>query len=173
LNEKGATFFHYLCRKLVTKNGLIMKNIVVFLCLCFLCGQPLFGQQTDTLVMKRNKVFLNDSQLNHKELQKILGTDTNAKKSMARATAHSNSASVFGLIGGFCIGCGVITGLHGKNHGWIVAGVGASLVYLSVLFTTAYNKHVRNAVGIYNARNRPATLQIGTFSSGVGVKIAF
>jgi hypothetical protein len=149
-----------------------MKNIVVFLCLCFLCSQPLFGQ-TDTLVMKRNKVFLKGSQLNHKELQKVLNTYPDTKDIMDRATTNYNTAAVFGYIGGFCIGYGVVTGMFGKSYGWAVAGAGVGVALISIPFTSAYNKHVRNAVGIYNARNRPATLQIGTFSSGVGVKIAF
>jgi hypothetical protein len=154
-----------------------MKYIVLFLSLCFLCSQPLFGQQEEnnTLTIKRNRVYLNDSPLSRRELKNMLNAYPDSKKIMAQATSNYNANMIFGIIGGFCIGYGFVSGALGNDSGWIVAGAGAGLTLASFSFFTFYNEHVRNAVGIYNdhVRIKPATLQIGTFSSGVGVRMRF
>ena len=156
-----------------------MKNIILFLFLCFLCGLSLFGQQMtiDTLTIKKNRVFLNDSPLNHKALEKILNTCPDTKKIMEKATSNYNASMVFSCTGGFCIGYGLVNGMLGKKSGWIVAGTGVGIAIFSIPFTTAYNRHIRTAVKTYNDHvisKKPITIQVGMMSTGgVGVKLSF
>jgi hypothetical protein len=154
-----------------------MKYIVLFLSLCFLCSQPLFGQQAkgDTLVIKKNEVYRNGWSLSHKTLKSIMNEYPDSKKIMDQATSSYNTAQVFGFVGGFCIGYGVVSGIMGNKSGWAVAGAGVCVAFVSIPFSTAHKRQVRNAVDIYNdhLRIKPATLEVGTFSSGVGVRMRF
>lgn len=155
-----------------------MKYITIIFVLLFLGLQTMFGQQTktDTLTMKKNRVLLNNAPLNHKALKDIFNANPDTKKIMQSANTNYNVAMAFNCVGGFCIGYGLMDGILGNKAGWIVAGAGVGIALFSIPFTSAYNRHIKNAVEIYNEqmiRQRPVIIKFGMLSTGVGLKMAF
>lgn len=68
---------------------------------------------------------------------------------------------------------------EGGDPNWVLAGVGAGLIVVSIRFSSAYTKHARNAVNIYNSglnnigRTQDISFRAGFTRNGIGLIMTF
>ena len=88
------------------------------------------------LTMKDTKALMRDHEAAFKELQK--------------ANTNKVFSYILGIPGGALIGYPIGTAIGGGDPEWLLAGIGAGLVAVSIPFISGYNKRARNAVNLYN-----------------------
>ena len=88
--------------------------------------------------------------LKPKQLLKITEQNQEAYMIMKKAKSNYDIGSVIGSVGGFLIGWPLGTLIGGGDPNWAMAGVGVGLAVVSIPFYSAYNKHAKTAVRIYN-----------------------
>jgi len=142
-----------------------------------------FGQsKPDSIEIK--KTFLgtvfrqNDKNLTPKQLLDITQSNSEAFKEMKIAKSNYDVGYVFGLAGGFLVGWPIGTAIAGGEPNWTLAGIGAGLIVISIPFSTAYNKHAKNAVNFYNnawklTGSNNVDFKIGLTYNGIGVRVTF
>jgi hypothetical protein len=142
----------------------------------------LYGQnQPDsiTTVNRLGPVFQqNGKNLTPGKLLTITESNPEAYSEMKIATNNYYGSMVFQLPGGFLIGYPIGTALAGGDPNWTLAAIGAGLVVVSIPFTSAYNKHAKNAVSIYNKGLKYSTmikpdLKFGITYNGIGINLRF
>ncbi|MDX9882453.1 MAG: hypothetical protein RBS73_10325 [Prolixibacteraceae bacterium] len=142
----------------------------------------LFAQNTNAPVEIKKSfgtVFTqNGKNLTPRQLAAIMQSDPKAAAEMKIAKSNYSVGSVFGFAGGFLIGWPVGTAIGGGKPNWAMAGIGAGLVAISIPFSSAYTKHAKNAVGIYNEKLKQTSLpkadfKFGLTCNGVGLRITF
>jgi len=138
--------------------------------------------RTDSIEVKinpGNTVFLqNGKKLRPRHLLEITQSNPEAYKEMKTAKSNYDAGFAIGFAGGFLVGWTIGSALTEENPNWILAGVGASLIVISLPFSNAYTKHAKNGVEIHNSRLRPTglnniDLKIGLTCNGVGIKVLF
>ena len=158
-----------------------MKRTFIFF-IFLLCFSQLFAQSnTDTIEVKNGLgvVFKqNGKNLPPRLLLKITESNAVAFKEMQIAKSNSSVSNVFGIPGGFLVGWTLGTAIGGGKANWAVAGIGAGLIVISIPFSTAYSRHAKNAVRIYNAGLKQTAMNkvdysLGLTSYGIGVKMKF
>jgi hypothetical protein len=152
--------------------------IGIFLLTVFtVCGQI----KSDTIEIKKSfgTVFRqNGKNLTPKQLMAITSSNPEAYKEMKIAKSNYDFGSVIGFAGGFMVGWPVGTALAGGDANWTLAGIGAGLICISIPFSTAYTKHTKNAVEIYNNQLRQTgfnqvDFKVGLTCNGIGIKVNF
>ena len=158
-----------------------MKRTIIF-CIFLMSLSQLFAQNhADTIEVKNGLgvVFKqNGKNLPPRQLLKITESNAEAFKEMKIAKSNSSAGNVFGVPGGFLVGWTLGTAIGGGKPNWAVAGIGAGLIVISLPFSTAYSKHAKNAVRIYNAGVKQTAMNkvdysLGLTSYGIGVKMKF
>lgn len=158
------------------------KCILFFVAVLFLIGGQVSAQnQADSIqVQKRlGTIFVqNGRPLTPRQLLEVTKTNTDAYSEMKIAKSNYDIGSVFGFIGGFCIGWPLGTAIGGGDPNWTIAGVGVALVVVSIPLSTAYTTHAKKAVGIYNSGLNqvgtiPVTYRFGFTGSGIGLRVRF
>jgi hypothetical protein len=141
-----------------------------------------YGQsKSDSIEIKKTlgTVFRqNGKNLTPRQLLDITQSNTEAYKEMKIAKSNYDVGSVFGFAGGFLIGWPLGTAIAGGQPNWALAGIGAGLIVVSIPFSTAYTKHAKNAVKLYNNGLKSTgfdnvDLTIGLTCNGIGVKVIF
>jgi hypothetical protein len=97
---------------------------------------------------------------------------------MKIAKSNYDVGFVFGFSGGCLVGWPVGTAVAGGKPNWTLAGIGAGFIVVSIPFSSAYTKHAKNAVKIYNNGLKQTgfnniDLNIGLTCNGIGVKVIF
>jgi hypothetical protein len=92
----------------------------------------------------------NGVNLTPKRLLEVTASNPEAYAEMKMAKNNFDAGSVVGFAGGFLLGWPVGTALAGGDPEWIMAGIGAGLLVISIPLSGAYKKHAMNAVNIYN-----------------------
>lgn len=157
-----------------------MKKILVT-CILLFSFIVISGQAShDSIVVKHRlgPVFLkNNRPLVPGQLMEI--TKSNQKAYYEMKIAHNNYfASIpFQYAGGFLIGYPVGTAIAGGDANWTLTAIGVGLLGISMPFISAYNRHAKKAVEIYNRGLRAPTplpdLRLGFTGNGLGLKIRF
>jgi hypothetical protein len=141
-----------------------------------------YGQnKSDSIEIKKTlgTVFRqNGKNLTPSQLLNITQSNTEAYKEMKIAKSNYDVGFVFGFTGGFLVGWTAGTAIAGGKPNWTLAGIGAGLIVVSIPFSTAYTKHAKNAVKLYNNGLKSTglsnvDLKIGLTSNGIGVKVVF
>ncbi|MEQ1747702.1 MAG: hypothetical protein ABMA02_19900, partial [Saprospiraceae bacterium] len=141
-----------------------------------------FGQtQTDSIEVKKafGTVFrYKGKNLSPKQLHEMVASIPEANKAMEAARSNFTTANVFGFIGGFLVGWPLGTAIAGGDPEWGLAGIGAGFIVLSIPFSSAYTKHAKHAVNLYNSgpgyTGLPEPeLHIGMTSSGMGLRLSY
>ena len=142
----------------------------------------LFGQSlSDTIEIRRSSgiVFRQNGQdISRKQFLKLIEKDDAAKSEMQIAKQNSDVGNLFSFAGGFCIGYPVGKYIAGGKPNWLSAGIGAGLIVISIPFSTAYFKHVKNAVGYYNdglkrLSSSKIDYKLGLNANGMGITVRF
>lgn len=158
-----------------------MKNILT-LGLLFLMTYCFYGQNISDTIETKNAlgvIFLqNGKKLTPRNLLEISSSNAESYKEMKIAKSNYDVGSVFGFAGGFMVGWPIGTAIGGGEPNWTLAVVGAGLIVISIPFSTAYSKHARKAVEIYNnglkqTGSSTVEFRLGLTFNGVGLKINF
>lgn len=141
-----------------------------------------YGQnKSDSIEIKKalGTIFRqNGKNLTPRQLLDITQSNTEAYKEMKIAKSNYDIGLVFGFAGGFLVGWPLGTAIAGGEPNWTLAGIGAGLILVSIPFSTAYTKHAKNAVNLYNNGLKSTGLnnvdfKIGLTYNGIGVKVIF
>jgi hypothetical protein len=156
-----------------------MKKAVLIVCLA-ISGICSFGQsKSDSIQIKQRLVFQqNGKNLTLNQLSQITQTNKEASAEMKLAKTNYNASLFFQIPGGFLIGYPLGTALAGGKANWTLAAIGAGLIVVAIPLISAYNKHARNAVAIYNKGLKSSTLiqsniKFGLTFKGIGMRVNF
>jgi hypothetical protein len=156
------------------------KTIVLGLLL--MSTVSLLGQNvSDTIEVRKalGVIFLqNGKKLAPRNLLEITKSNAESYNEMKKAKSNFDVGNIFGFAGGFMVGWPIGTALGGGEPNWTLAAIGAGLIVISIPFSSAYSKHAKNAVGIYNnglkqTGHNNVEWKLGLTCSGVGIKITF
>lgn len=138
--------------------------------------------QSDSIFIENNRIFKqNNVVLAPKQLLEITKINPEAYKEMQIAKTNSDFSMVLGFAGGFMIGWPLGTAIGGGEPKWILAGIGAGILVLTIPLASGYKKHAKNAVDIYNnglnnpptTANRKVKLDMGMTANGFGLVMKF
>jgi len=158
-----------------------MKRII-YITFFLMTMMSAFAQnKADSIEIKKTlgTVFRqNGKNLTPRQLLDLTQSNAEAYKEMKMAKSNYDVGFVFGFAGGFLVGWPVGTAIAGGKPNWTLAGIGAGLIVVSIPFSTAYNKHAKNAVRIYNNGLKQTGLtmvdvKIGLTCNGIGVRMVF
>ncbi len=157
------------------------KQILILLCALFLIGANALAQSQDSIKVEKRwgTVFTqNGKVLKPRQLLEITHVNPEAYQAMKQAKKNFDAGVTIGFIGGFMVGYPCGTAIAGGDPEWALAGIGAGLIALSIPFSTAYVKHTKRAVEIYNGTlitetKEVAQINFGATSAGIGLKVTF
>jgi hypothetical protein len=158
-----------------------MKRIIIILIFLMTVFNSYGQNKSDSIEIKKalGTIFRqNGKNLTPRQLLDITQSNTEAYKEMKIAKSNYDVGSVFGFAGGFLVGWPLGTAIAGGEPNWTLAGIGAGLIVVSIPFSTAYTKHAKNAVNLYNNGLKSTGLnnvdfKIGLTYNGIGVKVIF
>ena len=111
--------------------------------------------QADTIQIKKSgdgtRFVLHGKRLTPRQLSMATRGNPATHAEMKIARSNHTMGSILGFTGGFLAGYQLGTLIRGGQPNWVVAGVGAGLIGLSLPLSAGYTKHARQAVRIYNA----------------------
>ena len=141
------------------------------------------GQNTTTDTIEIRKAFgtvfrYKGKTQTPKQLLDLMAPVPEAVKEMEIARSNYSTSAVFGFIGGFLIGWPLGTAIAGGDPNWALAGIGAGVLVISIPFTSAYNRHAKNAIDLYNGSQRHSSLDgpelhLGMTGNGMGLRLSF
>jgi len=123
--------------------------------------------------------YQNDKRLNMSQVVKAMQPNEQAYKEIKAAQSTYTLSVVLGGAGGFLVGWPLGTALGGGDPEWIMVGIGAGLIVVSIPVTQKFNKQAKSAVHTYNAGVKTSSiiskpeLRIGLSGSGIGLNIRF
>jgi len=127
----------------------IMRKFTLIITFLTVCITAAFGQSnTDSLTLKTTfgsyKVYQGYNPLSMKQLALLMKNNDQASKQIRSAKTVQVTASVIGFAGGFMVGYPLGTALVGGEPNWVLAGVGAGLIVVSITLNhSAKNKTKR------------------------------
>lgn len=158
-----------------------MKKLTVLLVLV-LTGFVSYSQNdSDSIEIRQRlgKVYLQHGKtLPVSKLHSVLLTNEGTASEVKKAKANIAPMYLFSITGGFMIGWELGTALGGGDVQWWIAGAGLGLVLCAIPFQSGYNKHIRQAVTIYNSDLgkigiQKKLMEIGLSKHGIGIEIRF
>lgn len=120
----------------------------------FFIQSNLFAQSgADSLIITPKKIYPVTQagvELKPFEVQQILNSNPESRKELAAAKENQTFALLLGGAGGFMIGWPLGTAMGGGEPNWLLAGIGAGLVALSIPLSSAAKKKTLKAIELYN-----------------------
>jgi len=143
-----------------------------------------FGQiATDTIYAKKvfggYQFYQGETRLGMNQLVNVMKPNEQAYAQIKSAQSNYTLATVFGAAGGFMIGWPIGTAVGGGEPNWVMAGIGAGLVIISIPITQSSNKKAIQAVRIYNSGMLSSSfwdnheLKFSMTPHGVGLSLRF
>lgn len=109
---------------------------------------------SDSITMKKvvggYHFYQGDKRLNISQLVKTMESNELAYNEMKAAQTNNTIASIFGFSGGFLVGWTLGTAVAGGEPNWVLAGVGAGLILISIPITQKFNEQAKTAVDSFN-----------------------
>jgi hypothetical protein len=127
------------------------KALFVLLVFCFF-GVSAQSREGD-LRMEKAKIYLDNKLLKPKEVLNVMEGNPEAYAAYKKAKSNYDAGQVIGFIGGFMIGYPLGSALGGGDPHWGVAAGGVGLLLLNFPLSSAYKKHSKNAIELYNGRS--------------------
>lgn len=160
-----------------------MKTVSIAAIFLIFCNFS-FGQKgTDSIRIKKTfggyKFYISTSKLNMEELKIVLESNTLAYQQLKSAQSANTVASIIGGIGGVLVGIPIGTAIAGKDANWVLAGIGAGLIGVSIPFSTKANKLAKKAVSTYNSGLRSGSfwnrseLHLSIAGNKIGLTLQF
>lgn len=162
-----------------------MKKSVFFLLFMALGLASAFSQTSnDSIYTEKvvggHKYIKSGSSLSWNQLYDILGEDPDTRQEVNMTRVNDGVGTVLGYVGGFCIGFSIGNMIfNGANKvNMILGGAGIGTAAIGFVFASAAEKHMMNAISIYNANlgktaGGDVSLNFGLTQSGVGLTLSF
>ncbi|MFV0378012.1 MAG: hypothetical protein ACK5JD_12015 [Mangrovibacterium sp.] len=137
------------------------------------------GQITVKKSFGSNQFFQAEKRLTINQVVKLMEPTPEAYQLMKSARANNTWAAVFGAAGGFMIGWPLGAAIAGGDPDWVMAGVGAGLVGISIPFASKSTRQSQQAVDGYNesigsTNYQPKTeLNLQVTADGLGLALRF
>ena len=153
------------------------------LCTVFVLSFTQMMSQTKEVIMSKKPLggvvfYEGDKLLSNRQLTTLIESNNEAYIKMKRANNDLIGATIFGIAGGGLIGWPLGSAISGGEPNWLLAGIGAGLVLVSIPFSVSYAKHANEAVNIYNeglntSNFKRVNFDLGISASGIGISIGF
>lgn len=132
-----------------------LKRISLLTMLLTICFHFSFGQTaSDSITIKKvfggYKFYKGDKKLEMSELVSIMQPNVQALKEIKTAQSAYTLATIIGGAGGAMVGWPLGTAIGGGKANWLLAGIGAGLIIVSIPISQSFNSHSKQAVSIYN-----------------------
>lgn len=135
----------------------------------------------DSITVKRNfgTVFQQHGKnLTPGKLLEITQPNQEAFNEMKLAKSNFNAGYAIGFAGGALVGWPVGTAFAGGDPNWTLAAIGAGLIAVSIPFSSAYIRHAKKAVSIFNSQLKQLglnriDLKLGCTNHGFGLSLNF
>lgn len=158
-----------------------MKPVILLLLFVLSVFQLSAQSRPDSISMKKGlspQFMQNGMRIMPRDLVKITKSNPEATAEMKKANSNNTIASILGSTGGFLIGWPLGTALGGGEPNWSMAGVGAGILAVSIPFSTAFTRHAKNAINIYNSSPKatgmkPLDFKLQSTGNGVALKLTF
>lgn len=128
-----------------------LSSIVLIL---FFITPSAFGQSGTPIEMKKvfggYKYFQGDSRLNMNQLVLAMETNEIALEQIKKAQSTNTLGMVIAGAGGFMVGWPLGTAIAGGDPNWVLAGIGAGLIVVSIPIAKKVNEQAKLAVDSYN-----------------------
>jgi len=128
------------------------------------------------------RFYQNNQMLGLKQLQQAVISNRQAFEKVNAARNYKVMASIIGAPGGFLIGWQFGATIAGGEPNWLMAGIGAGLILVSIPISSAAKKQAIEGMEIYNSsledisykknKTKPE-FSFGTTSEGIGVRMRF
>jgi hypothetical protein len=162
-----------------------MKRIITLTIIIFSITIAAMAQTTPIKIDNSGmgtEFYQNNLKLNFQQLEQAVKTNPEALEKVKAAKGNNILASIISIPGGFLIGYPLGQAMAGGEPNWLMAGIGAGLVLVSIPISLAAKKRAIEGVEIYNSSlndvsykndtNKPE-FSFGTTSEGVGVRMRF
>lgn len=119
----------------------------------------------------------NGKKLSMNQLIAITKVNPNASKEIQIAKENRDMSQLFGLPGGFLLGFSLGKAMVTGEANTLLIGLGGALMIASIPFSSAYSKHAKKGVKIYNEELNPTIgkvdFKIGLSQYGIGMSMNF
>ncbi|MBV2246387.1 MAG: hypothetical protein KUL83_04430 [Lentimicrobium sp.] len=161
-----------------------MKKIIFIIIALVVSMTYAFGQSVSDSISARKvfggyRFYQGDQRLNFYQLENIMKQDELAYQQIVAAKSTNSVSTVIGGIGGFMVGWTIGTAIGGGDPNWILAGMGAGLIVISIPITNSTIKKTKQAVDTYNAGLQASSLvnkwdfKFSMTGNGIGVILCF
>lgn len=116
----------------------------------FICNSQTITIEKD--FWEGTKFIQNEERITVAELSDVLESNTEAFELFKKAKTNGIIATIFSAAGGALIGYQIGTAVGGGDPNWVLAGVGAGSIAISIPISINASKQVKQAIGIYNAQ---------------------
>ncbi|MCR9182181.1 MAG: hypothetical protein NXH73_04580 [Flavobacteriaceae bacterium] len=135
-----------------------MKSKTFFVLFLFFGISPVISQAQDkdqSLIVTQNfwhgvRVYQEENQLSLRKTQELMASVPLALEEIKKARTNGVFSMVFGGLGGAFVGYPIGREIGGGDPEWIMAGIGAGLIAISIPFESAKFKRTKNAAALYN-----------------------
>lgn len=112
------------------------------------------------------------------EVTNMMAPNEQASAYLRSARSNNTLATLVSTIGGFMVGYPIGTSLGGGDPNWLLAGVGAGLIVVSVPLSLKATSQAKNAVATFNegataTSLRGPELRAGFTGNGIGLRLQF
>lgn len=161
-----------------------MKKIAIIMTLLTVSLTFAFGQNVnDAILMKKSfgsyQFYQGDKRLNMRQLVDVMRPNEQAYMQIKSAKSTYTLAAIVGATGGFMVGWPLGTALGGGEPNWVMAGVGAGLIVVSIPITQNFNKKAKQAVDTFNGGLQSNSfwdnreLRLAMTGNGIGLVFRF
>lgn len=161
-----------------------MKKIAIILALLAINMTFAFGQTaTDPILAKKVFGGYQYSQggqiLSMNQLVNTMKPNEQAYQLVKSGQTTQTVAMVFSAAGGFMIGWPLGAAIAGGEPNWVMAGIGAGLVVVSIPISQSANKKIKQAVDVYNGGLQTSSfwdkneLKFAMTGNGIGLTLTF
>lgn len=160
-----------------------MKNYKLLLIVFLLFSLSTVLAQTSSNPIVINKGLgisftQNGKKLSMNQLIAVTKTNPNASKEIQIAKVNRDMSQLFGLPGGFLLGFSLGKAMVTGEANTLLIGLGGALIIASIPFSSAYSKHAKKGVNIYNENLNATTLgkidfNVGLTQHGIGLSMNF
>jgi hypothetical protein len=165
-------------REIILGRKIKMKKTLIVLSLTIVCVINAVAQTGDITMKKGGKFESDGRTLKPREVLTLMESNEQAHASFKKAKANYDAGQTFGFIGGFLVGWPLGTAIGGGDPQWGLAAAGGALILASIPFQSAFRKHARTAVGLYNAQpgashQRKPTYHFAFYGTGIRLSMRF
>lgn len=162
-----------------------MKRIIALTIIIFSITIAAMAQTTPIKIDNSGmgtKFYQNNLRLNFQQLEQAVKTNPEALEKVKAAKGNNILASIISIPGGFLIGYPLGQAMAGGEPNWLMAGIGAGLILVSIPISSAAKNRAIEGVEIYNSSLKDVSYKndtykpdfsFGTTSEGVGVRMRF